>query len=132
MSRQDQLLRSAEGPKRLTGQDQPSSTDLRAGGQAVSIIVIVTAAAHTRFPLADGISGPNDECEHSDTNEQSHLRKRIGVALVSLDPAAHVDWLGERISEHRNQNAVSLIVGVQVPAAWRCSLRSGARSSGLS
>jgi hypothetical protein len=35
----------------------------------------VTAAAHT-IPLADGLSGPDDECEHSDTNDQSHLRQR--------------------------------------------------------
>ena len=51
----------------------------------VSIIVIVTAAAHTRFPLADGISGPNDECDHSNTNEQSHLGQRIGVTHSFLE-----------------------------------------------
>ncbi len=47
-----------------------------------SIIVIVTAAAYAT-PLADGISGPDDEREHSDTNEKSASSLFVGTIATS-------------------------------------------------
>lgn len=55
-----------------------------------SIVVIVTAAAHTLL-LPEDVSRPDNECERSDANEQCHLRQRIRVTRCFFE--ARHSWL---------------------------------------